>query len=155
MNTEFRIASGDAEFEDGKSLFRKYAEHIGIDLSFQNFSNELTTVDVQYNKPKGALLLAYANKRAVGCVAIRDLGNGIAELKRMFVLPEFQGLGIGRKMMVTIIDVAKELDYKTMRLDTLAGMSGALKLYRDFGFYEIPAYRLNPFDDAVYLEKQL
>jgi putative acetyltransferase len=155
MNITYRIASAEGEFEHGKGLFLKYAASLDVDLSFQNFNDELKTIHTQYNKPKGALLIAYNVRRAIGCVAIREFEYEIAELKRMFVLPEYQGLGIGRKMLDLIIDIAQQFHFKKLRLDTLPGMIHAQNLYRSYGFLEIPAYRFNPIEGTVFLEREL
>src|SRR5262245_33588336 len=55
----FKIANTSQEFEDAKDLFLQYAESLDVDLSFQHFADELKTIEQQYNKPSGALLLAY------------------------------------------------------------------------------------------------
>jgi len=60
-NILFKIATTDQEFEDGRNLFQQYAESLDLDLGFQDFPNELKTIDKQYSKPTGALLLAYKN----------------------------------------------------------------------------------------------
>lgn len=155
MDVTFRIAQTPEEFSAGAELFKQYAEFVDLDLSFQNFEDELKDINRQYNKPKGALLLAYNGSKAVGCVALREWSDETAELKRMFVLEEYQGYKIGRRLLELVLEIAKELRYKKVRLDTLSTMNGALKLYRSYGFYEIPSYRYNPLEGPVYMEKQL
>ncbi|MDD5571536.1 MAG: GNAT family N-acetyltransferase [Bacteroidales bacterium] len=155
MDILYKIAETNQEFEDGKELFRQYADSLKIDLSFQDFSNELKTINQQYNKPKGALILAYKEGKAVGCVGIRELETDIVELKRMYVLPECRGNNIGQKLLELCIDTAKKLNYSKMRLDTLPDMTKAQNIYRAFGFCEIPAYRYNPVEGTVYMEKNL
>jgi ribosomal protein S18 acetylase RimI-like enzyme len=154
-NFLFKIASTRREFRDGRNLFQQYVNLLDIDLGFQDFSNELKTIDKQYSRPKGALLLAYENNIAVGCVGIRELDGSTAELKRMYVKAEYRNYKIGRKLLELAIDIAKELNYASIRLDTLPGMAQAQNLYRAFGFYEIPSYRFNPVNGTVYMEKKL
>jgi ribosomal protein S18 acetylase RimI-like enzyme len=151
----FKTATTSKEFENGKSLFQQYASSLNIDLGFQDFSNELKLIDKQYNKPKGALLLAYKNDIAIGCAGIRELDNNTAELKRMYVQPTFRKYKIGARLLTLAIEIAKELNYKSIRLDTLPTMTKAQELYRSFGFYEIPSYRFNPVSGTVFMEKQL
>ena len=151
----FKIASTNQEFEDGKNLFLQYAKSLDINLSFQDFSSELKMIDKQYNKPKGSLLLAYKNNIAVGCVGIRELDKDTAELKRMYVQPEYRKYKIGMKLLELAIQISKDLNYKSIRLDTLPTMTKAQDLYRSFGFYEIPSYRFNPVDGTVFMEKKL
>lgn len=151
----FKTANSAEEFDDGRSLFNEYAKSLDFDLCFQDFPNELKTIDKQYNKPSGALLLAYANNIAVGCVGIREFDKDTAELKRMFVQAEYRKHKIGVRLLELAIETATELRYKSIRLDTLPTMAKAQTLYRSFGFYEIPSYRFNPFSETVYMEKKL
>jgi putative acetyltransferase len=155
LDISYKTATETHDFADGKDLFQQYANSLKIDLSFQDFANELNSINQVYNKPKGALLLAYSDKIAIGCVGIREIDMDTAELKRMFVQDKFKGNGIGRKLLALSIDVAQKLGYKRIRLDTLADMTQALNLYRSVGFYEIPAYRFNPIEGAVYMEKKI
>jgi ribosomal protein S18 acetylase RimI-like enzyme len=149
------IAESEADFEDGKKLFREYAASLPIDLAFQRFEEELDTVQEQYGPPSGVLVLAYADERAVGCAGVRNKGQGIAELKRMYVQPEFRGYQLGRLLLERSAEMAKDLGYEKLRLDTLASMTGARRLYESFGFGIIPAYYDNPHEDAIYMEKML
>jgi len=151
----FKTVNSAEEFDEGRSLFNAYAKSLDFDLCFQDFSNELKTIDKQYNKPTGALLLAYANNIAVGCVGIRELDKDTAELKRMFVQAEYRQHKIGMRLLELAIELAIELKYKSIRLDTLPTMAKAQDLYRSFGFYEIPPYRFNPVSGTIYLEKKL
>jgi putative acetyltransferase len=154
-NIVIKIANTSQEFDDGRRLYQQYAKSLYIDLSFQDFHNELKTMEKHYNKPKGALLLAYNDTVAVGCVGIREIDQDTAELKRMFVLTEYRGYKIGMKLLELAIDIANELNYKKIRLDTLPTMKEAQNLYRLFGFYEIPPYRFNPIKETIFLEKKL
>jgi ribosomal protein S18 acetylase RimI-like enzyme len=155
INISFRIADTNQEFAAGASLFQQYAGFIGIDLSFQNFAEELNTIDKQYMKPQGSLIIAYDGTKAIACVALRRWDIETAELKRMFVLQEYQGHKIGLRLLEQILGIAQKLGYKKVRLDTLSSMEAALKLYRSFGFYEIPAYRFSPIEETIYMEKVL
>lgn len=151
----FKIAVTPNEYNDARNLFLQYAQSLDVDLGFQGFNEELKIIDIQYNKPEGAVLLAYNNEIAIGCAGIRKFDKDVAELKRMFIKPEYRHLKMGKKLMGLAIDAAKDFGYKSIRLDTLPHMISALSIYRSFGFYEIPAYRYNPVADAIYMEKQL
>lgn len=155
LNIKFELATTGEEFDFAKDLFQQYAKSLSIDLSFQDFTNELKTIDKQYSKPGGALLLAYDNNAAIGCVALRKFDSETAELKRMFIRPEYRKHKIGKKLLELITEIAKELNYKKMRLDTLPDMEQAQRIYKAHGFYEIPPYRFNPVPGTVYMEKEL
>jgi putative acetyltransferase len=134
MGVNFKIAMLEAEFLAGKFLFQQYANSLSFNLCFQDFENELKQLDIQYNTPIGSLILAYHDDTAIGCVGVRHLENDVAELKRMFVLPDFRKLKIGQRLLKEALNAADRLGYKKIRLDTLEDMRAALKLYRQNGF---------------------
>ncbi|MBI2968787.1 MAG: GNAT family N-acetyltransferase [Bacteroidetes bacterium] len=149
------IAKTAEEFSAGKELFIEYARSLGFDLCFQNFDKELEELDVQYNLPEGGLLLIRYGMDYVGCTGIRKLENGIAELKRMYIKPDHRKAGLGKIMMEKAIELAKNLWFRKIRLDTLKNMTAAIHLYKSNGFYEIEPYRFNPLEEALYFEKIL
>lgn len=151
----YQIANTSQEFEAGKKLFEEYALSLNVDLSFQNFMKELETIQIQYGNPEGALLLACDGHTYVGCSGVRKLDQETAELKRMYVKDEYRGHHIGTVLLQRSIELAKELGYKQIRLDTLENMAKAKRLYSSFGFYEIHPYRFNPLAGTIYMEKQL
>ena len=109
----------------------------------------------KYSPPLGALLLCLEDGVPVGCGAIRTLGDGIAELKRVFVQPSARGTGSGKELTVQLIDKARSIGYKAMRLDTLDKLTSASRLYETLGFRKIPPYYENPMAGVVYLELSL
>ena len=73
----------------------------------------------------------------------------------MFVQAAYQQQGIGKKLLEQVIKLAKDLQYKCIRLDTLNYMAPAINLYKQYGFYEIEAYYNNPDSTAVYFELKI
>ena len=145
----------DAEYEAAISLFRQYAAWLNIDLSFQHFEEELVSLKEMYGPPVGGIILCKKGSAYAGCIAIRKIDAETAELKRMYVRPEFQQLGIGNALLQDALALAKKYHYKKIRLDTLSNMTPAINLYKRNGFYEIPAYYFNPEKTAVFFEKIL
>jgi ribosomal protein S18 acetylase RimI-like enzyme len=148
-------ANTDDEYEHAAMLFKEYAAWLNIDLSFQYFDDEMIGIKTMYAFPDGGIILCKARDEFIGCVGIRKIDSNTAELKRMFIKPAWQKQGIGKTLLEKAIELAKILNYTTIRLDTLNYMTSAIKLYRQFGFYEIPAYYNNPNATAVYFEMKL
>ena len=155
QNFAYKNAHTENEFEQARILFNEYADALGVDLSFQDFKKELETMDVQYNKPEGGLLLVYVNDNPIACAAVRKSDEGTAELKRMYVRSAYRGHRIGVELLKRSLSMAKDIGYKKIRLDTLENMVKAQELYKSFGFYIIPPYRFNPIPGTVYMEKIL
>lgn len=138
-----------------KSLFLEYAAGLGIDLCFQGFEKELETLPFPYNSPSGTILLAFCDDRPIGVVALKKWENSCCEMKRLYVVPEYRKDKVGEQLASKLLDLAKEMGYTSMKLDTLERLIPAVKLYRRLGFVEIPPYNVNPEADILYFEKQL
>ena len=144
------------EIESARKLFEEYARWLEISLCFQDFEGELASLPGNYQPPSGRLLLAFVDQKLAGCVALRQLGESICEMKRLYLKPEFRGKGLGRVLAEKIIHEAREIGYQRMRLDTLPGkMDRAIELYRLLGFKEIPSYYSNPVPGATFMELHL
>lgn len=149
-------ATSKLHYNAAVGLFKEYAAGLQIDLDFQNFNDELENVAEMYAAPLGIILLCANNENNfIGCVAVRNKGEHIAELKRMYVKHEHRKEGIAKKLLKESLVFAKNAGYKKIRLDTLATMTPAINLYKQFDFYEIEAYYYNPEGNAVFFEKLL
>ncbi len=149
-------AETSEQIDQARSIFREYEAWLGLDLCFQNFEKELADLPGAYAPPTGRLLLAFENAQLAGCVALRTLGDGVCEMKRLFLRPQFHGQGRGRELAERIIGEARGAGYKRMRLDTLPQQMGrAIALYRSLGFKEIEPYYQNPVAGAMFMELML
>lgn len=148
-----------ADIESCRSLFREYAQGLGVDLCFQSFDQELAELPGAYAPPRGALAIAMVGKKAAGCCALRPIDTSdyanACEMKRLYVRPDFRGTGVGRLLAESIVDQGRILGYDCILLDTLSDMEAARALYEDLGFDEIPPYYFNPIPGAHYLKADL
>lgn len=153
---EIRRAESPKDVASAKQLIIDYVDWLGIDLSFQNFDAEMAAFPGKYCLPKGLVLLATVDGAPAGVVALRPLEEeGICEMKRMWVTPDFQGLKLGRGMTERLCEEARGLGYRVMRLDTVERAATAIHLYRSVGFREIDAYCYNPEPDVLFFERDL
>ena len=145
------------DLEIAAHLFTAYAKSLGLDLGFQDFTTEVSTLPGRYAPPKGEILLACDSQgNVVGCVAVRPLqAPGCCEMKRLYVTPAGRGLGIGRRLVDTILNIASCLGYHEMRLDSLSNMHKAIELYEKSGFKKIEAYYETPLDDTIFFARNL
>ena len=144
------------EMQIVRLLFGEYADALGIDLGFQHFAQELAELPGKYASPSGCILLAKVDEQPAGCVALRALAEDICEMKRLYVRPPYRKSGLGRMLAERVIEEARTLGYKRMRLDTFPHLMGrAVALYRALGFEEIPPYCDNPPPGALFMELEL
>ena len=156
MSNTIVLADNPQRIAAVRELFLEYANSLDFDLCFQSFERELAGLPGDYVFPGGTLLLALADDHPAGCVALHKLEEGICEMKRLYVRPQFRGTGLGSQLARSVIESAVTMGYVRMRLDTVASrMQDALRMYRRLGFVEIEAYRENPIPSALYMELDL
>lgn len=151
-----RLAQGPAELDEARTLFAAYAASLDVDLAYQDFAAELASLPGLYAAPSGALLLARAAGRPVGCVALRPMAEaGCCEMKRLYVTPAARGTGLGRALVEAVIAAGRAAGYREMRLDSLPSMQGAIALYERRGFRRIAPYYATPVAGTVFLALDL
>jgi GNAT superfamily N-acetyltransferase len=151
-------AESPAQIAQARELFLEYANSLGFSLCFQHFDKELADLPGDYTPPEGRLLLAEYEGELAGCVALHKLKlqtgeDGVCEMKRLYLRPQFRGKGLGRVLAERIIAEARWAEYTSIRLDTVGPvMKDAVAMYRKLGFKEIAPYRPNPNPGTLYLE---
>jgi GNAT superfamily N-acetyltransferase len=97
-----------------------------------------------FTPPSGTFLLAYQHDQAVACGGLKTVGPGVAEVKRMYVVPEARRRGVGRALLIALEDQARSMGFATVRLDS---ERHNWPIYRAAGYVEIEDYNDNPFAD--------
>ena len=152
-----RPAATPEDFAAARALIAEYIEWLPFELDFQDHESELADLTNHYAAPGGTLLLAFNDHDdAIGTVGVRRWGEGIAELKRMYVRPEGRGSGLGRRLAEVAISFARDAGYSAIRLDSdQASMPEANRLYEQLGFVDIDRYRANDLPCARFMELPL
>jgi ribosomal protein S18 acetylase RimI-like enzyme len=138
-----------------RELFLEYERGLGVSLCFQGFERELATLPGDYASPAGRLFLARAGAESAGCIALRSIEPRTAEMKRLYVRPQFRALGLGRALAERVIAEARAIGYRTMRLDTLPSMRAAQQLYAELGFRDAARYNDNPVEGVRFMALEL
>jgi ribosomal protein S18 acetylase RimI-like enzyme len=149
-------AKSDSDIAAARRLFLDYAASLPFDLGFQGFESELAALPAPYVEPSGCLLLAAARRRPMGVVGLKRLADGVAEVKRLYVVPGARGSGLGKALLGRALDEARRRGYAYVRLDShRASMAAAIALYRAFGFVEIAPYGPDLGGQLAFFEKPL
>ena len=120
-------------------------------LNLQNYEEELQHLEYKSGPPGGRLYIARCNGAAAGCIGLRKLDRERCEMKRLYVRPEFRGQKLGGMLIEKIITDARGIGYRQILLDTFPFLQSAVRMYRGFGFYEIPSYNNDPMDELIYM----
>lgn len=149
------LAQTAEHFNAGRQLVAEYIGALSFDVSFQNYEVDIAELHTMYNKPHGALWLVEEEGRYKGCSGVRKIDEQICELKRTYLQPELRGKGLGQLLLQYCMNVAREIGYQKMYLDTHLDMGPAIALYTKNGFKDIPPYYHNPIEETKYLGLEL
>jgi GNAT superfamily N-acetyltransferase len=110
----------------------------------------------QYFADGAGVWLAEIDELVMGCVALRSLDGmaGAAEIKRMYVRPEYRGQGVSDLLLEALEKYASEFGYKWLYLDTAVDMKAAARFYERKGFVACKRYNQNP-QAAIFMKKRI
>jgi GNAT superfamily N-acetyltransferase len=94
--------------------------------------------------PHGVFIIGWAGDEPVCCGGVKRLPDGACEIKRMFVVPEWRGCGVARRLLHALEERARRLGYTVLRLDTGPRQAGAQRLYESEGYRAIANFNANP-----------
>jgi len=139
------------QIQQAQELFTEYFAWLKTDVdtdvedfddvpSLAGYKEEIAGLPGKFAPPDGRLLLAQHEGKAAGCVAFYKFNDGVCEVKRMWLRPEFRGKKIGRLLMETLIEDARKLGYQSMILNTVDILTAAISLYESLGFVKTEPY---------------
>jgi DNA-binding MarR family transcriptional regulator/GNAT superfamily N-acetyltransferase len=104
--------------------------------------------------PGGLFLVASLRGKPIGCGGLRFHDDAPAEIKRMWVAESARGLGLGRRLLSELEDLAAEHGARAVRLETNRTLAEAISLYRSEGYLEVAAFNDEPYAHH-WFEKQI
>ena len=111
---------------------------------------DMDDIQKNYFENGGIFLVMTQDDQIIGTGAIRQMEMGICELRRLWFLSEYHGQGLGYRMLMKLLDIAREMGYKKIRLETApVHQMRAYEFYKRVGFYEIPRYDTTHEDDIA------
>ncbi|TWC97202.1 L-amino acid N-acyltransferase YncA [Sphingobium sp. AEW010] len=133
------------------TIWREFIANSPVNLDYQNNDAEFANLPDKYASPKGCVLLAEREGEFEGCVAMRQVTPEICEMKRLYVRSYAQGRHLGRALAERLIQEARAVGYREMRLDVQAKFVTARKLYEALGFVAAEPISFNPVPGASFL----
>ncbi len=110
--------------------------------------------DAQFTPPAGVFVVARLDGRAVGCGALKRPMAGTGEIKRLWIDPATRGLGIGRRLLTALEDMARDMGLSRVRLDSNRALTEAIALYGKCGYAEVARFNDDPYAQ-MWFEKPL
>lgn len=166
--SDFYQADLSLDHECIRELFTEYLQWMNSNVSDKlgfgfnvkaKVAEDMADLQI-FSPPLGRIILVNANEDLAGIGCLKMAGEQVGEVKRMYVRPFFRRRGIGRKLLETLIDEAKLMSCRTLRLESAWFMEEAHSLYRSFGFKEIPPYQGTEVPEEIhhlwlFMEKDL
>lgn len=136
-------------------LWREFVANSPVNLDYQGNDAEFAHLPGKYAAPEGGVFLADRAGEIEGCIAFRNVGAGLCEMKRLYVRPHARGRHLGHDLIDRLIAEARIAGYREMRLDVMEKSVSARKLYAAFGFVAAEPVSFNPAPGASFLGLRL
>ena len=146
----FEIRNGHDYIDEVKDLFVEYVRSLVVSASLREFHG----LEDKYKGEGEALYIAFIDNKPAGCVALRNVDNNTAAMKRLYVRPAFRHSSLGSNMAKLVVEDAREFGYKTLLLDSLPSMENAKELYTNLGFKKLDDTK-RPVKTVVHLSLPL
>lgn len=136
-------------------IFREYITSPSADLGFQDYETEFARLPGPYAAPDGCVLLAWKGDVVIGCAALRRIDKHTGEMKRVYVRPVARGKSVGRRLVMQLLETARNVGYGRICLDVLPEFMAAQRLYRSLGFQPSTPVSFNPVPGTQFLALEL
>ena len=147
------ISAGNRDSKIIKEVIYSILNEYGLKEDEDNTDADLNNIQKHYTNNDGFFGKILQNNKIVGTIGLFKLDDVTCELRKMYLLKEHRGKGLGKLLMDIIIKKAKEKKYKKIELETASVLQEAIGLYKKYGFREIEKSNLaNRCDKAFILE---
>lgn len=136
-------------------IWHEFIANSPVNLDYQRNDAEFSTLPEKYAAPDGCALLADCDGEIQGCIALRKVDAHLCEMKRLYVRPHARGKNLGRKLVERLIEEARAMGYREVRLDVMEKSVSARQLYAAFGFVPAEPVSFNPAPGAAFLGLRL
>lgn len=140
------IRLADPASADARSCLRAYFAELGrrSDIPFDPATGS-TAEPHEIRPPAGAFLIAYLGDEPIGCGAVKHHPGEVSDIKRMWVAESARGLGLGRRLLADLEQLARDHGDRSVRLETNEALVEAIALYRACGYRRVPPFNDEPF----------
>lgn len=140
--------------QDVLLLHKTAMEKVGAYKGDGPWDDDLRDIKKHYLESNGEFLIVLDDDKIVGMGAFRKISSNDAEIKRMRVVPEYQGQGIGKMVLTKLVESAINKGYSTLILETSDKQIAANALYRNYGFVGIKQEIIDGYN-CIWYEKKL
>lgn len=146
--------AGNADKEAIQQVVREALDEYGLPFDPMGVDYCLTDLERHYHSTGGCFAaLTNQEDQILGSVGVMNMGNGIYELKKMFISRDYRGRGYGKMMIKFVFCFLQDTDCAWLRLETKSELVQAIGLYKRFGFTEVPSAVKNARVDMGFLLK--
>jgi DNA-binding MarR family transcriptional regulator/GNAT superfamily N-acetyltransferase len=140
-----RLQVADPRGDDARYCLERYFEELAerFDAGFDPARSIPADAD-ELTPPQGYFVLATLNGGPIGCGALK-CHAGFGEIKRMWTAPDSRGLGVGKRVLHRLEELARERHLPLLRLETNRTLTEAQSLYRRSGYREVQPFNAEPY----------
>ena len=153
IQKEFRIREAtNRDIPSIRNVVFSTLREFGLNPDEKGKDKDLNDIESSYLSGNGffGVVEHLETQRIVGCFGLFPLNENICELRKMYLLKEIRGKGLGKIILDTAIDIAKEKNYKKIILETISALKTAIFLYKRYGFKEIKPKEINSRVDQAF-----
>ena len=160
-SVQFFQVESEEQKEQASTLIHEYLEWLNERIR-QDYNIEFDVMAMvhsdlenprKFHPPEGRFYLVQYDGQIAGVGCLKRLDNEVAEIQRMYVHPAYRGKGIGRAIVNRLIEEARSMGYRQLKLESLEFLEAAHTLYRSAGFKEIDPYADNSMESYQAVEQ--